>query len=77
MLHVVDCIEWQGPMCYYWCFPIERYGGWLKRWVGDNNKDTVLALSNRIVREEQVSAGVSVSGRANVIVVGLSTRITL
>lgn len=56
MLHVVDCIEWQGPMCHYWCFPIERYGGWLKRWVGENNKDTVLALSNRIVREEQVSS---------------------
>lgn len=55
LLHLVDCIEWQGPPCYYWCFATERYGGWLKRWAGENNKDTVVALSNRVVREEQVS----------------------
>lgn len=38
LLHMVDCIEWQGPPCYYWCFSIERYGGWLKRWAGQNNQ---------------------------------------
>lgn len=53
MLHVVDCIEWQRPPCRYWCFAIERYGGWLKKEL-NNNQLPVVALSNRVIKQEQV-----------------------
>lgn len=53
MLHIADYIEQQGPPCRYWCFAIERYGGWLKREL-NNNQLPVVALSNRILKQEQV-----------------------
>ncbi|KAJ9109972.1 hypothetical protein QFC20_003172 [Naganishia adeliensis] len=53
MLHVVDYIEWQGPPCRYWCFCIERYGGWLKKEL-NNNQLPVVALSNRVIKQEQI-----------------------
>jgi hypothetical protein len=56
LLYVTDYIEWQGPPRRYWCFAVERYGGWLKKEL-NNNQSAVVALSNRMIKQEQVRKG--------------------
>ncbi|KAJ9096477.1 hypothetical protein QFC21_005299 [Naganishia friedmannii] len=46
--------ERQGPPSYYWCFAIERFGGWLKRNI-KNRKDVLRSLMNIIMRQEQIN----------------------
>lgn len=54
LLHAVDCIRWQGPLCGYWCFGLERFGGWIKSFAWRNNKDVVSWINNQLVQREQV-----------------------
>lgn len=55
MLHVAACIRAQGPPANYWCFAMERYGGWVTRWAKSNQKQVITAVPNRIVKQERVS----------------------
>lgn len=54
LLHIAHYVRRQGPPCHYWCFTMERHGGWLKRQVVKNRKKAIEALSNRVLVEEQV-----------------------
>ncbi|KAI5448975.1 hypothetical protein NCC49_005708 [Naganishia albida] len=54
LLHAVDCIRWQGPLCGYWCFALERFGGWIKSFAWRNNKDVVSWINNQLVQREQM-----------------------
>ncbi|KAJ9092704.1 hypothetical protein QFC20_007305 [Naganishia adeliensis] len=54
LLHIGHYIREQGPPCHYWCFTMERHGGWLKRQVVKNRKKAIEALSNRVLLEEQI-----------------------
>lgn len=56
LLHIPQCIAHLGPPCHYWCFSMERYGGWVKRQVVHNRKKPIEALNNRVLREEQVGS---------------------
>lgn len=54
LLHLYDCIVRQGPPSYYWCFGLERFGGWLKQNVR-NRRDAITALSNIVIYQEKVT----------------------
>jgi hypothetical protein len=58
LLHIAAMLEMHGPPCYYWCFSIERVGGWMKRSI-KSRRHLLVALSNVMIREEQVSYEVS------------------
>jgi hypothetical protein len=53
LLHVVPIIDMQGPPCYYWCFSVERFGGWMKKNL-HNRKDILKSLSNAVIKQEEV-----------------------
>jgi hypothetical protein len=55
LLHVAQCIRKQGSAGKDWCFAIERYGRWVKRWAQSNRKQVITAMNNRIIKEERVS----------------------
>ncbi|KAJ9096484.1 hypothetical protein QFC20_006427 [Naganishia adeliensis] len=48
------CLQ-QGPPCHYWCYTMERYGGWVKREVLNNRKRPIEALNTRVLNQEQIS----------------------
>lgn len=49
-----DCVAQQGLMFTYWCFSLERFGGWLKSNLR-NMKDPLITIANLVLKREQVS----------------------
>ncbi|KAJ9092331.1 hypothetical protein QFC20_007411 [Naganishia adeliensis] len=58
LLHVVPIIAAQGPPCYYWCFAIERFGGWMKRSIKSRSQ-ILKALTNTMITNEQIHSVLS------------------
>ncbi|KAJ9115199.1 hypothetical protein QFC20_001066 [Naganishia adeliensis] len=68
LLHMGECIRRQGPPCHYWCYTMERYGGWVKREVLKNRKRPIEALNNRVFMQEQISQVLSTIEHADELV---------